>query len=220
MGWQTSSLEFTAVQDRRIRKMMTQQFELQRRLPLTLPTATFRINQHEEGVRPRQRGDLKRQKGRKSYICVLHRFAVRSVLAECSPVVLDRHRWTWNTGRCPLGWYWGMILLHLFWRQNDGPTEVKTLQMYIWDENDKTNVISESHVIYLSFRKNWRFSISTGRFTRSLDWTCSQVSINTQQLNNVLEKSAYIASHFVYVHRTVETNQAGYLWIYLWWFKQ
>ncbi len=57
----------SAVQGRRIWKMMMQQFELQRRLPLSLPTATFKINQHEEGVRPGQRGDLKKQKGRKGY---------------------------------------------------------------------------------------------------------------------------------------------------------
>lgn len=72
----------TAVQCQRIWKMMMQQFELQRRLPLSLPTATFKINQHEEGVRPGQRGDLEKQKGRKgykhthTYIRVLHRFAV------------------------------------------------------------------------------------------------------------------------------------------------
>jgi len=44
-----------------------QQFELQKHLPLSLPTATFKINQHEEGVRPGQRGDLKKQKVRKGY---------------------------------------------------------------------------------------------------------------------------------------------------------
>lgn len=52
----------------------------------------------------------------------------QSVSAEDSPAVPDRHRWTWNTGWCPQGWYWGMILLHLFWQQNDGPTDIEKLQ--------------------------------------------------------------------------------------------
>ncbi len=73
---------------------MMQQFELQKHLPLSLPTATFKINQHEEGVRPGQRGDLKKQKGRKGYkhthTCT--DLLSQSVFAKDSPAVPDHHR--------------------------------------------------------------------------------------------------------------------------------
>lgn len=68
----------------RIWKMMMQQFEFQRCLPLTLSTTTLRINQHKKGVCPRQRGDLKgRKEERRSQTHTHTRTAQIWSLREC-----------------------------------------------------------------------------------------------------------------------------------------
>lgn len=92
----------------RIWKMMMQQFEFQRCLPLTLSTTTLRINQHKKGVCPRQRGDLKgRKEERRSqthtHTHVQHRFEVSESVwcrLTCSawPSPVNLKHWAVSSG--------------------------------------------------------------------------------------------------------------------------
>lgn len=164
MVWQTSSLEpFQQYKVGEYEKWWCNSLIFKNIYLSPCRPPLLRLTSTRRGCVPGRGVILKSRKGEK--VTNTHTYArctdllSQSVSGEDLPAVPDHHWWTWNTGRCPQGWYWGMILLHLFWQQNDGPTDIQTLQwtstnrnrvrqMCIWDKNDKTNAISESVSLY------------------------------------------------------------------------